>query len=216
MLLLQGRSSNMPQNLTMDTGHSWDLEKKASGIKDMPPTMVASGILVRHKWWKYKNPGHPVFQEVSPLGHGKLKKKNNRDTIHFNVDYGNIDLLYRTVHAANQLCVYGAVSKWCGPNSGEASQSRPESARKMSPEIQINQEDLKSLIDIPRLPHASGTECFRIWIISIRFHLWAKLNISVQRRNSTSDRERKLPCYNYSWWWRMGKAHFDVQRIYSA
>ena len=26
----------------------------------------------------------------------------------------------------------------------------------MSPEIQIKQEDLKSLIDIPRLPHASG------------------------------------------------------------
>ena len=32
--------------------------------------------------------------------------------------------------------------------------SRPESARKMSPEIQIKQENLKSLVDIPRLPHA--------------------------------------------------------------
>ena len=50
----------------------------------------------------------------------------------------------------------GAVSKWCGPKSGEASQSRPESARKMSPEIQQKHEDLKSLVDIPRLPHASG------------------------------------------------------------
>ena len=29
------------------------------------------------------------------------------------------------------------------------------------------------------------TECFRVWKISIRCHLWAKLNISVQRRNST-------------------------------
>ena len=26
----------------------------------------------------------------------------------------------------------------------------------MSPEIQIKQEDLKSMVDIPRLPHASG------------------------------------------------------------
>ena len=33
------------------TGHSWDPEK-ASGIKDMQPTMVASGIFVLHKWWK--------------------------------------------------------------------------------------------------------------------------------------------------------------------
>ena len=36
----------------MDTGHSWDPEKKASGIKDMQPIMVASGIFVLHKWWK--------------------------------------------------------------------------------------------------------------------------------------------------------------------
>ena len=41
-------------------------------------------------------------------------------------------------------------------NSGEASQSRLESARKTSREIQIKQEDLKSLVDIPRLLHASG------------------------------------------------------------
>ena len=36
----QGRSQNMPQNSTVDTGHSWDPEKKASGIKDMQPNMV--------------------------------------------------------------------------------------------------------------------------------------------------------------------------------
>ena len=51
---------------------------------------------------------------------------------------------------------YGAVTKWCGTNSGERSQSRPESARKTHREFQIKQEDLKSLVDIPRLPHASG------------------------------------------------------------
>ena len=72
---------------------------------------------------------------VSPLDRGILKKKNNRDTILFNGEYGNNDMLYRTVDAA----IYGAVSKWRGPNSGEASQSRPESARKMSPEIQRKQ-----------------------------------------------------------------------------
>ena len=104
----------------------------------------------------FENSGHQVFQGVSPLGRGILKKRINRETIHFNWEYGNINLLCRTVHAANQLCICGAVSKWCGPKSGEASQSRPESVHKMSPEIQIKQEDLKSLVDIPRLPHASG------------------------------------------------------------
>ena len=114
--------------------HSWEPEKKASGIKDMQPIMVASGIFVRHKWWKNLRIQDIRIPGGSPLGLGILKK-NNRDTIHFNGEYGNINLLYRTVHSANQLCIYGAVSKWCGPNFGEASQSRPESARKMSPEI---------------------------------------------------------------------------------
>ena len=83
-------------------------------------------------------------------------RRKNRDTIHFNGEHCNIDLLYRTIHSANQLCIYGAVTKRCGKKSGEASQSRLESARKTSQKIQIKQEDLKSLVDIPRLPHASG------------------------------------------------------------
>ena len=162
----------MPPNFTMDTGHSWDPEKKASGIEDMQPIMVASGIFVRHKVKIFENSGHPVFQGVSPLGRGILKKKNNRDTIHFN-------------GAANQLCIYGAVSKWCGSNSGEPSQSRPESARKMSPEIQIKEEDLKSLVDIPRLPHASGNRMLQNLKDFNSMPFMSKMNISVQLRSST-------------------------------
>ena len=107
-----------------------------------------------------ENSGHPGFKGISPLGRGILKKKNNRDTIHFNGEYCIIDLLYRTVHSATQLCICGAVTKQCGHehkiNPGEKSQSRPESARKTSREIQIKKEDRKSLVDIPRLPQASG------------------------------------------------------------
>ena len=111
----------------------------------------------------FENSGHPVFQGVSPLGRGILKTKNIRDTIHFNGEYCNIDLLHWTVHSANQLCIYGAVTKRCGTNSGEASQSRLDSTRKTSPEIQIKHEDLKSLVDIPRLPHASGNRMLQIF-----------------------------------------------------
>ena len=136
----------MHQHLTMDTGHSGGPEKKASGTR-----------ICNQSWWQVgSSSGHPVFQGISPLGRGILKKKINRDTIHINGEYGNIGLLYRTVHSANQLCINGAVTKWCGTTSGEASQSRLESTRKTSPEIQMKQEDLKSLVDIPRLPHTSG------------------------------------------------------------
>ena len=107
----------------------------------------------------FENSGHPVFQGVSPLGRGIIKKRNSRDTIHFNGEYSNTNLLYTTVHASNQLCIHGADPKWCGnkprTNSGETSQRRPESARKTRREIQIKQEDLKSLVVIPRLPQAS-------------------------------------------------------------
>ena len=72
-----------------------------------------------------------------------------------------------------------------GPYSGEAGQSRPEGARKTSTEIQIKQEDLKSLVGTPRLPHASENRTLQNLKDSIRCHLWAKLNISEQRRNST-------------------------------
>ena len=41
----------------------------------------------------FENSRHPVFQGMSPLGRGVLKKKNNRDTIHYNGEYCNIDLL---------------------------------------------------------------------------------------------------------------------------
>ena len=48
---------------TMDIGHSWGPQRKASGIKDMQPISMASGIFVRHKMLEiFENSGHRVFQ----------------------------------------------------------------------------------------------------------------------------------------------------------
>ena len=33
--------------------------------------------------------------------------------MHFNADSSNTELLFRTLHSANQLSVHGAVSSWC-------------------------------------------------------------------------------------------------------
>ena len=57
--------------------------------------------------------GHPVFRGTSALHRGTLQRKSGRNTIHFTADSGNIELMLRTIHSANQLCVYGAVSSWC-------------------------------------------------------------------------------------------------------
>ena len=54
MLALSHReeSKSTPQDSMTDTGHSWDTEKKASGIKDVQSIVEVNGIFVLHKWWK--------------------------------------------------------------------------------------------------------------------------------------------------------------------
>ena len=60
----------------IDTGHSLDPEKKASGIKDMQPIVVASGIFVLHEWWKISTvQDSAVFQVVSPRDRGIQEEK---------------------------------------------------------------------------------------------------------------------------------------------
>ena len=48
----RGKSKSVPQDSMTDTGHSWDPEKTASGIKDMQSIVAANGIFVLDKWWK--------------------------------------------------------------------------------------------------------------------------------------------------------------------
>ena len=108
----------------------------------------------------FENSGHPVFKGISPLDRGILKKKKGKDTIHFNGEYSNVDPWYRTVHSANQLCIHGAVTKWCetqsGTESGKRSHPGYESARRTPRENEMKREELKSLVDIPMLPPALG------------------------------------------------------------
>ena len=103
-----------------DIGHSSVLKKKASGTRDMQPSVVAIGISVLHKCWRN-----------STILDTQLK--SGRNTVHFTGEFDKIDLMYRTVHATNHLCIYGAVTMSCveqyGTDSGEPSRSRPESAR---------------------------------------------------------------------------------------
>ena len=83
--------------------------------------------------------------------------------IHFNGKYGKINLLYRTVHAANQLCIYGQSQSGVDRIPEMQAKADPKAFARCSPEIQKKQEDLKSLVDIPRLPHASGNRMLQNW-----------------------------------------------------
>ena len=50
---------------------------------------------------RFKDTGHPEFKSINALSRGILKKKNNRDTIHFNADASNKELLFRIIHSVN-------------------------------------------------------------------------------------------------------------------
>ena len=77
---------------------------------------------------RFKDSGHPVFKSMSALSRGILKKNSDRDTIHFNGDASNTDLLFRIIHFVEQLSMYGAVSNWCeqvGLTEDEKGQEKP-------------------------------------------------------------------------------------------
>ena len=133
------------------------------------------------KWEDFVNSGHLVFQGVRPLGRGTPKKKNNRDTIHFNGEYCNSDLLYRT---ADPKVLARCPQKF-------------KSSRRILSHGWIFQ-DYRMLRE---------TECFIIWKITIRCRLWATLNISVQRRNSTIRSRKQITFFTTTleddgWWKR--------------
>ena len=68
-------------NSTKDTGHSWDVEKKASGVKDMQPIMVAKGIFVLHRWWKISRIQDTNIPGDESAGPWDIEEENIRDTI---------------------------------------------------------------------------------------------------------------------------------------
>ena len=58
--------------------------------------------------------GHLPYSEAQVrFGREVLKRKSGRNTVHLTADSGNIELMLRTIHSANQLSVHGAVSCWC-------------------------------------------------------------------------------------------------------
>ena len=180
----------MLQSAKMDTGHSWgpgeenkwyyDFGSMPEGKCDLCATRMVND---------FENSGHPVFKGTSPLDRGILKKKKGKDTIHFNGEYSNVDPWYRTVHSANQLCIRGAVTKWCetqsGTESGKKGHLGYESARRTPRENEVKREELKSLLDIPMLPLAFETECARISKASNQCFRGVRLSFFERRQDST-------------------------------
>ena len=108
------KSRTTRRNSRKGTGHSLDLEATRCGMENQITLLKENGRRQPTWWWEqFEESGHPVLISVPPLARGILRKKNNKETIHFSADASNTELLYRTIHSANQLSIYGAVARWC-------------------------------------------------------------------------------------------------------
>ena len=82
---------------------------------------------------RLRETGHPNIQGYRCFESWNSERKKNKDTIHFNADASNAELLFRAIHSAKQLSVYGAVSSWCeefGQRPKRESRSRKGSWQK--------------------------------------------------------------------------------------
>ena len=62
------------------------------------------------------------------MNRGVLKRRKNK-CIHFTAETSNVELLFRLIHSANKLSIYGGVSSWCEelglrPNERDMSSER--------------------------------------------------------------------------------------------
>ena len=143
----------------------------------------------------FEEAGHLVFTGMSALNRGIMRRRKNKDSIH---DYGesfNVDLLYRIMHSANQLCVYVAVTNWpwnAGKNGIREKRklwARIESktAEKSEHKHWVNEffcEDTTSILGFGE-PNASETSKF--WVScalcnTVEHGLWTRAIIDMRRQ----------------------------------
>ena len=106
------------------------------------------------KWdSRFKGTGHPVLKSISDLRRGILKKKNGRDTIHFNADASNTELTFRNIHSVSQLSIHGAVANWCeqfGLTEKEEGKERQKESVIKGVLTSVKSQEVKLLVSRPK------------------------------------------------------------------
>ena len=104
---------------------------------------------------RFKETCHPVIKSINASSRVILRRKNDRDTTHSNADASNTELFFRTIHFANQLSVYGAVSSWCEEFGQRPDEKEPTSEQFVEEENEqllksVRPQEVNSLVQAPR------------------------------------------------------------------
>ena len=111
---------------------------------------------------RFKDTGHPVPRRIRGLSCGILKRKNGRDTIHFNADALNTMILFRIIRSVSQLSIYGAVSNRCeqfGLTEKETGQDKQKESVTRGVLTSVKSQEVKLLVSSPR--QVSGNSMWR-------------------------------------------------------
>ena len=116
----------------------------------------------------FKESGHPVFRGTNALNRGFLKREGGRCTIHFNAESSKPDLLFRTIHSANQLSICGAVASWCEELAqlilGPTHLSMEKSVAKVNDQLpqKLEPQELDTSVQTPRRNDEASGDRLRI------------------------------------------------------
>ena len=136
----------------MDTGRSWDPDKKTSGTMTFQQVMKANGIFALRRWW--------TISRIRDIQHSKGQVRwtvvfwRGKITGTPSISMEGIPTL--TCFAELFIQRISSVSTKQSQIGVKSSLDQILGARKTPREIQMKREELKSLVDIPKLPLASG------------------------------------------------------------
>ena len=172
---------------------------------------------------RFKETNHPVLKSISALSRGILRRKNIRDTLHFNADASDTEFLFRTIHSATQLSIYGAVWSWCEefglkPNARETWLQKDLRRKKMSKcWKEVKPQEVNSLVrtarsDDPVSGHRlrERIQTFETLWKEIKF-TWVCEDASFLKRVSIG-MYYKTCCRRRWWFWRWNSS---MQRVFT-
>ena len=101
---------------------------------------------------RFRGTGHPVFARASALSRGILRRLQGKETTHFNADSSNTELLFRSIHSANQLSIYGAIRPARESGSDREELANEDALETVSQEIPktMNSHEVNSFASTPR------------------------------------------------------------------
>ena len=106
------RSRITQTGFRVDIGLSYVQEKKTHGVERTPANLKEVEYFCWCHGGKFQQKWRSDFPRCQSV-ESRILEKGGRCTINFNAESSNAELLFRTIHSANQLSIYEAASRWC-------------------------------------------------------------------------------------------------------